>query len=219
MTNFDPKITNNLNQFLHKLDPASKQKNGTQGSSQLTSLNAQIDISEYRSLSAGEKISSVMFKSASMNLDATFKLDNGTRVDLSMNIEVSVKTKATTAASEAYGKNIDLEDYFSPEKTAKRIVDFAGNFFGAFQANHADEEGETQVNEFMELATAAIEKGFGEAADYLGALFGEQAEETKTLVSDHMDALKQRLLDSLNKLPPNIEEIPFFEEPDSTEEA
>jgi hypothetical protein len=36
----------------------------------------------------------------------------------------------------------------SPEVTAKRIVEFATSFFGAFQTNNADQEGDAQIDGF-----------------------------------------------------------------------
>ena len=36
----------------------------------------------------------------------------------------------------------------SPEATAKRIVEFATSFFGAFQTNNADQEGDAQIDGF-----------------------------------------------------------------------
>ena len=56
---------------------------------------------------------------------------------------------------------------FSPEATAKRIVDFASSFFGAFQANNADQDGNSQIDGFSELIRGAIEKGFAQAKDIL----------------------------------------------------
>ena len=56
---------------------------------------------------------------------------------------------------------------FSPEATAKRIVDFASSFFGSFQANNADQDGNSQIDGFSELIRGAIEKGFAQAKDIL----------------------------------------------------
>jgi hypothetical protein len=55
----------------------------------------------------------------------------------------------------------------SPEATAKRIVDFATSFFGAFQANHAEEGGEAQVSGFTDLIRDAVEEGFAQSRDIL----------------------------------------------------
>lgn len=75
------------------------------------------------------------------------------------------------------GKGIDpndmmasLKDYFSPEKTAGRIVDFATAFFPMSDAFKAKGDTEEARNEFAEMMRNAIQKGFDQAMGVLGAV-------------------------------------------------
>jgi hypothetical protein len=61
-----------------------------------------------------------------------------------------------------------MEDYFSPEKTAGRIVDFATAFFPKSAAFKAGNDTEEARSEFAETMRAAIQKGFDQAMGVLG---------------------------------------------------
>jgi hypothetical protein len=58
----------------------------------------------------------------------------------------------------------------SPEATAGRIVSLSTAFFGAFQQQHSDLEGDDALNRFMDTIKGGIEKGFKEARDILQGL-------------------------------------------------
>ncbi|MDR1536027.1 MAG: DUF5610 domain-containing protein [Planctomycetota bacterium] len=61
-----------------------------------------------------------------------------------------------------------LNDYFSPEKTAGRIVDFSTAFFPNSAAFKSKGDTEEARNEFAEMMRAAIQKGFDQAMGVLG---------------------------------------------------
>jgi len=115
-----------------------------------------------------------------------------------------------------------LQDYFSPEKTASRIVGFTTSFFGAYQANHPDENGKTQATGFTELIRNAIKKGFNEALEVLGDLdelgeIGENIERTYNIVMEQIDEFQDEKLellgdDSLRRVEPEPPLEPLAEE-------
>ncbi|MCL1999838.1 MAG: DUF5610 domain-containing protein [Planctomycetes bacterium] len=63
-----------------------------------------------------------------------------------------------------------MKDYFSPEKTAGRIVDFATAFFPNSAAFKAKGDTEEARAEFAEMMKNAIQKGFDQAMGVLGKL-------------------------------------------------
>lgn len=106
-----------------------------------------------------------------------------------------------------------LEDYFSPEKTADRIVTFATNFLDAYLDNHNDEtDREGTLAEFRELIEGAIDKGFDQAREMLGASLNEVGEgylqETRGIITVKLDDYFSRLTGSLTDVnSPNVEEV------------
>lgn len=58
----------------------------------------------------------------------------------------------------------------SPEATAGRIVSLSTAFFGAFQQQHSELEGDEALTRFMDTIRGGIEKGFKEARDILQGL-------------------------------------------------
>lgn len=61
-----------------------------------------------------------------------------------------------------------LKDYFSPEKTADRIVDFATAFFPLSDSYKKGGDTEESREEFAEIMRKAIQKGFDQAMGTLG---------------------------------------------------
>lgn len=130
---------------------------------------------------------------AQFRLKGTFQADDGSTLSLDLAVKVDFKAEYAVGA---YAKTADpatAEDHFSPEKTAARIVDFAKGFLGAYRANHEGEATDDVLANFFDLARAAIEKGFGEAREALGAAYGEPAEKTRTLVGQLLDAAEREL--------------------------
>ncbi|MDR3210788.1 MAG: DUF5610 domain-containing protein [Planctomycetota bacterium] len=70
-----------------------------------------------------------------------------------------------------------LKDYFSPEKTADRILDFSTSFFA--NSKSFKEKGDTEESraEFAELMRGAIQKGFDQAMGKLGSNLPEKVQE------------------------------------------
>ena len=103
------------------------------------------------------------------------------------------------AAFAAVGMDITVESLlqsgmdFSPGATAQRIVDFSTSFFGAFQQNHADADGQSQVSDFAEMIKGAVKEGFASAQDILEGL-GEIAPEVRAGI-DETFALAMRGID------------------------
>lgn len=94
-------------------------------------------------------------------------------------------------------------EFWSPENTAKRIVDGATSFLGGFQSANPDLEGEALMNRFMDVVGGGLIKGFEEAKGFLGDLkvFEGKVEENYTatydLVQTGMDEFRQNFIASL----------------------
>jgi len=63
-----------------------------------------------------------------------------------------------------------LQDYFSPKKTAERILDVATSFFGVSATGQAEGNNEAARRKFADFIGKAIETGFGQAREILGHL-------------------------------------------------
>ncbi len=94
----------------------------------------------------------------------------------------------------------ELVDYFSPSKTAQRILNFSTGFFSAYQKNHEGDAEDKQVTEFTSLIRDAIQKGFEQAEEELGGSFddlgeiGENIKETFQLVMDGLNEYREEKL-------------------------
>lgn len=97
----------------------------------------------------------------------------------------------------------ELKEYFSPENTSQRIVDFATSFFSLYLQNHENEEGGTEdkLNDFMELVKGAIDKGFERAREILENMpkpVEEQMNETYDMVQLKLDSWKEEQLELMS---------------------
>ncbi|HOD39199.1 MAG TPA: DUF5610 domain-containing protein [Candidatus Wallbacteria bacterium] len=143
-----------------------------------------------------EFASSVIEGRVEYNLKAAFQTDSGQKINMELNVKVDFRFEQATAAySKGKTTQSDSGDEFSPENTAKRIGNFAMGFLGAFQTNHAGQEKSDSLDGFFNLAKDAIAKGFDQAKNILGDLYGETGEKTYDLVMKFMDDAKNRLLD------------------------
>ncbi len=72
------------------------------------------------------------------------------------------------------------EDYWSPEKTAGRIAEFALKYYDAFAEAKGGESEET-LDEFLGIVKGAIDQGIGEAREIIGGFTsdGKVPEETQ----------------------------------------
>ena len=103
-------------------------------------------------------------------------LNIGSQIDVSYSqkvLETELGQQLNSALQQAGVDTGMLQDglsgalNMSPEATANRIVAFATSFFGAFQANNAEQGGPQQVDGFAELIRGAVEEGFTQARDIL----------------------------------------------------
>ena len=107
----------------------------------------------------------------------------------------------------------------SPEATAGRILSMSTAFFEAYAAQHADEDPETVVRNFVELIRGGFEQGYREAEDILNGLgvlgegspVAEGIQKTYALVQQGYDDFLARKLEALR--------APATTAPETTPEA
>ncbi len=94
-------------------------------------------------------------------------------------------------------------EYWTPENTAKRIVEGATGFFSGFQNAHPELEGEALMNHFMEVVGGGLQQGFDEAKGILSDLkvlegpIAENIASTFDLVQSGMQNFEKEFLASL----------------------
>ncbi len=94
-------------------------------------------------------------------------------------------------------------DYWSPENTAKRIVDGSTAFLASFQAANPKLEGEALIDRFLEVVGGGIAKGFEEAKGLLGGLdvlkgdIASNIESTFKLVQEGLQNFRSQYLGTL----------------------
>lgn len=98
------------------------------------------------------------------------------------------------------GDSVDLEklkDYFSPEKTADRIVTFATSFMDAFSSIHPEMAKSDRMSGFRDLIEGAITDGFDQATGLLGDDLPDEVksvlDETRALITQKLDEYFARL--------------------------
>ncbi|WP_051144929.1 DUF5610 domain-containing protein [Thiomicrorhabdus sp. Kp2] len=102
-------------------------------------------------------------------------------------------------SEEALKKQGGME-YWTPENTAKRIVDGATAFLSGFKTAHPELEGEALMERFMDVVGGGLTQGFEEARSILGdlnVLEGEIAgniDTTYQLVQDGLLSFKNLYL-------------------------
>lgn len=83
-------------------------------------------------------------------------------------------------------------DFFSPENTADRIASFALRGFAFFEGGKAASEGTQEARQrYLDYITPAIEKGFKEALDILGAIPDQtrgEIQQTRSHIQERLDA-------------------------------
>ena len=119
-------------------------------------------------------------------------------------IQTELGDSFANALSEAGIDTQDLEDAlsgatdFSPEATAKRIVDFATSFLGAFKGNHLEQEGNAQIDGFSQLIKDAVDEGSKQSRDLLEGIgrissqVTEEVDRTYRLVMQGIDDFSDR---------------------------
>lgn len=97
-------------------------------------------------------------------------------------------------------------EYWTPENTAKRIVNGATAFFDGFKAAHPELEGEELINQFIEVVGGGLTQGFDEAKGILGDLdvlkgeIAENIELTFQLVQSGMETFRQQFLNPVTEI-------------------
>ena len=88
-------------------------------------------------------------------------------------------------------------EYFSPEATAQRIVDFVAGLYPTYREQHPELTDDEAVNSFHEIAVAGVMQGAREARQALGSLAHEVAwsiHETVDLTVEGLESLRDQLL-------------------------
>lgn len=91
-------------------------------------------------------------------------------------------------------------EYWTPENTAKRIVDGSTAFLAGFQAANPELEGEALMDRFIEVIGNGIAQGFDEAKGLLGDLdvlkgdIADNIESTFKLVQDGLQNFRNQYL-------------------------
>ena len=75
-------------------------------------------------------------------------------------------TGIDTSVSKTYESGID----YSPEATAKRIITFSTQYFGAYKEGHPEMSKEVALAAFVDIIGSGIEQGFTEAKGILEGL-------------------------------------------------
>jgi hypothetical protein len=110
----------------------------------------------------------------------------------------------------------EIQSFFSPENTAKRIVSFATGFVGSYLQNHGGEANEENVAAFSTLISDAIKEGFANAKKILGnpdseSEVGSNIEKTFKLVLKGIEEFQQSFLDR-SPVPTASEEVTVVKE-------
>lgn len=99
--------------------------------------------------------------------------------------EMTPVEEAATEETAAEDQLTQLQNYFSPENTAQRILDVATSFFGISEIAKAEGDNEASRQKFADFIGGAINEGFRLARDILGDLPDEVStgiEKTHSLV-------------------------------------
>lgn len=110
----------------------------------------------------------------------------------SVSIEAQIEIRVS-AYKQISNESLAMDGgYFSPDNTAKRIVDFASGFLQTHMNRHPEQSSEEATASFAELVRSAVADGFNEAMALLGALpesILEQIFETYDLVMQMLDEM------------------------------
>lgn len=118
-----------------------------------------------------------------------------------LSTEFGLTEEATVPISEEALKQQGGMEYWTPENTAKRIVDGSIAFFSAFQSANPELEGEALVDHFIEVVGGGVTKGFEEAKGLLGDLdvleegsIADNIEKTYALVQEGFQNFRNQYL-------------------------
>ena len=147
--------------------------------------------------------------------DEAVKLSVNRRIDATYQQRVltdSVEDKLNTALEKA-GLDMRAEDLLqegldvTPEATAARITEFATSFYGAYQENNPDVEGNVQIDGFVDMIKGAVEEGFEEAGEILSGIgripdqVNQDIDRTLELTMEGLDAFAEEQRALLEPIP------------------
>ena len=153
-----------------------------------TTLNSAMKIT-YQS--AIEKLNEILMA----NQELTAATDGAQKLDNTVN----------PISEEALQSQGGME-YWTPENTAKRIVEGASAFFASFQTANPELEGEALMDKFIDVVGGGLSKGFDEARSILGDLnvlegdISDNIDLTYGLVQDGLETYQKEFLASLADL-------------------
>lgn len=127
------------------------------------------------------------------NDDSLDQIDLGNSRGLKANAETTLyileeKVNARLEAKlEAEAPVEEADDYWSPERTAERIVNFALKFYEKFADKNGESEG--TLTKFLDIVKGAIGEGIGEAEEILGTV----SDETKSTIQKTREKIDELL--------------------------
>jgi hypothetical protein len=156
-------------------------------------------------ISGDEQSQTLSMNSVQLNLSASVTIEDANKI-----LKDRLAEKINAAFEQA-GVDIDIREIeqqnldTSPEATARRIVDFATGFLGAYAKNHADEDEKGQLEGFMSLIGDAIDQGFSDARDILQGIadisgsISDNIDKTYELTQKGLDDFFKKQLDLIAK--------------------
>jgi len=109
----------------------------------------------------------------------------------------NVDSTQETATTEEQDILAELMGYFSPEKTAQRILDVATSFFGLSEVGRESGNTKEARRTFADFIGSAIEEGFNQAASILGAIPDEVSAGVNKTHSLVFEGLKDFVMNGL----------------------
>jgi len=149
------------------------------------------------------------YQSAIEKLNEILMADMGLTAD---SAEQSSDTSVIKPISEEALQEQGGMEFWTPENTAKRIVDGATSFFEGFKNAHPELEGEALMSQFMDVVGGGLIQGFDEARSILGDLnvlegtIAENIDTTYQLVEQGMQAFEKEFLAMLAETMAPVEE-------------
>lgn len=98
-----------------------------------------------------------------------------------------------------------LDDYWKPDAVAGRIFDFATGLFEGYKERHG--VGTEQLDKFYEMIKEAVEEGYKQAKDMLGAL----SEEVTGVLEDTMNKFGEKFEGWYKKMREEVPETKYLD--------
>lgn len=181
-------------------DKTASERPDSAGAAEQSSISAnQMTIRNERQASLVAHLFGNGASAASSSLKITYqaaieKLNEVLSADLN-----TAEGAAAPISEEALKEQGGME-YWTPENTAKRIIEGSSAFLSGFQSAHPELEGEALIDRFMDVIGGGISQGFTEAKGILGDLdvlkgdIADNIESTYSLVQDGLQAFRNQYL-------------------------